>query len=215
VEYNLRYISCFKEVYFFETKFEEESMRVKLYSLGAGVFLASLIFSACGGNESGGVVNTTNANRSNSNNTAVVVNANNSNTSTVNSVTNAISNLWGNANSVTREEYNGRRAEYEKERRGDETIGQGANDSWIWFKTRAALFAANDLRDSTINVDVNNNVVTLKGTVASAAQKASAEKAAKGVEGVSRVQNQLQVRAEDSVTNVNTGSMTNGNTNRK
>jgi len=39
------------------------SMKVKLYGLGLGTILASLIFSACGGTESNGVVNSTNANR--------------------------------------------------------------------------------------------------------------------------------------------------------
>jgi hypothetical protein len=101
---------------------------------------------------------------------------------------------------MTKEEYEKNKAVCEKDR-GSSTIGQGLNDSWIWFKTRAALAAAADLRDSTINVDVNNDVITLKGTVASAAQKASAEKVAKGIEGVKSVTNQLQVKPADSVTN--------------
>jgi osmotically-inducible protein OsmY len=110
-----------------------------------------------------------------------------------------------NAN-VSREEYDKNRAEYEKDR-GSSTIGQGLNDSWIWFKTRAALSAASDLRDSTINVDVVNDMITLKGTVANAAQKASAEKVAKGIEGQKGVKNELTVKPADSVTN----QMVNGN----
>lgn len=108
---------------------------------------------------------------------------------------------------MTKEEYEKNKAACEKDR-GSSTIGQGIQDSWLWTKTRAALAAADDLRDSTINVDVVNDVVTLKGTVASAAQKASAEKVAKGIEGVKSVKNELQVRAGDSVTN----QMVNGNT---
>src|SRR5690348_17372341 len=54
-------------------------------------------------------------------------------------------------------------------------IGTGADDLWIWTKTRAALAYADDLRDSTIQVDVNNNAVTLTGTVANAEQKTKAE----------------------------------------
>jgi len=111
-----------------------------------------------------------------------------------------------NAN-VTREEYDRNRAEYERDR-GESTIGQGANDSWLWFKTKTALATANDLRDSTINVDVVNDVITLRGTVASAAQKSSAEAVAKGIEGQKGVRNQLTVRAGDSVTN----QIVNGNT---
>ena len=76
-----------------------------------------------------------------------------------------------NAN-MTREEYNKNRAACENQK-GSSTIGSGVNDSWIWFKTRMALLAASDLRESTINVDVANDVITLKGTVANAAQKAS------------------------------------------
>ena len=111
-----------------------------------------------------------------------------------------------NAN-VSREEYDKNKAEYEKDR-GSSTIGQGLNDSWIWFKTKAALAAADDLRDSTINVDVVNDMITLKGTVANAAQKASAEKVAKGIEGQKGVKNELQVKPKDSMTN----QMVNGNT---
>src|SRR5215213_7844354 len=101
-------------------------MKVKLYSLGLGMILAALIFSACGGTESNGVVNSTNANRSNSPNTATVVNAtNNAVVSNMNTT-----NRWANANGVTREQYNASRAEYEKEK-GSSSIGQGANDSWL------------------------------------------------------------------------------------
>lgn len=192
-------------------------MKVKLYSLGLGIISVSLALAACGGKESGGLVNNTNATRSNSNNTATVVNANNN---TVVSTTNnngGTTNIWSNAGNVTREEYNGRRAEYEKDR-GTSNIGQGANDSWLWFKTRAALLGTNDLRDSTINVDVANDVVTLKGTVANAAQKTKAEQVAKGIDGVKSVKNELKVAAEDSITNVGGGGNTKGsgsNTNRK
>ncbi|MGE3467084.1 MAG: BON domain-containing protein [Pyrinomonadaceae bacterium] len=101
---------------------------------------------------------------------------------------------------ITREEYDKNRAEYEKDR-GSSTIGQGINDSWIWFKTRAALAAEDDLRDSTINVDVVDDKITLKGTVATAAQKSKAETVAKGIEGQKGVTNQLTVRPKDSMTN--------------
>jgi hypothetical protein len=73
------------------------------------------------------------------------------------------------------------------------TIGKGANDSWIWFKTKAALAAANDLRYSTITVDVENSVVTLRGTVANRKQKVKANAVAKKVEGVKAVRNTLNI----------------------
>lgn len=113
---------------------------------------------------------------------------------------------WSNKN-MTREEYEKNRADYEREK-GTSTIGQGANDSWLWFKTKAELASIDDLRDSTINVDVENDVITLKGTVANAAQKSAAEKAAKSIEGQKGVKNELQIKANDSMTN----QMVNGNT---
>ncbi|HEV3470907.1 MAG TPA: BON domain-containing protein [Pyrinomonadaceae bacterium] len=99
-----------------------------------------------------------------------------------------------NANYNTREDFNRADANYRSEaNRAGQSIGQGLEDGWIHFKVRAALAAVDDLRDSTINVDVDNNVVTLRGSVGSAAQKAAAAKAAQGVEGVKSVKNQLTV----------------------
>jgi len=69
------------------------------------------------------------------------------------------------------------------------------NDGWLWVKTRFDLAAADDLRDSTINVDVDNAVVTLSGTVATAAQSTKASQVAKAVEGVKSVKNMLKVSA--------------------
>jgi hyperosmotically inducible periplasmic protein len=63
---------------------------------------------------------------------------------------------------------------------------------------RAALAAVDDLRDSTINVDVDNNVVTLRGSVANAASKKAAEDAAKKVDNVKSVTNKLEIKAEGS-----------------
>ena len=101
-----------------------------------------------------------------------------------------------NAN-ITREEYEKTKDTIvEEAKRLGRNIGTGANDGWIWTKTRALLATADDLRDSTINVDVENDVVTLSGTVATAAQKAQAAKVAKGVEGVKSVKNNLTVKAK-------------------
>ena len=75
------------------------------------------------------------------------------------------------------------------------TVGTGLNDGWLWVKTRFDLAAADDLRDSTINVDVDNAVVTLSGTVATAAQSTKASQVAKAVEGVKGVKNMLKVSA--------------------
>ena len=105
---------------------------------------------------------------------------------------------------MTRDDYDKDKDKYETRRKEDyedDSIGSGANDSWLWFKTRAALATTDDLRDSTINVDVENEVVTLKGTVGTAAQKAAAEKSAKDIDGVKSVTNELKVAPNDSMTN--------------
>lgn len=111
---------------------------------------------------------------------------------------------------MTRADYEKNEAEYKTDQAAS-TIGQGANDKWIWFKTRAALTTTNDLRDSTINVDVVNDVITLKGTVATQAEKDKAASVAKGIDGQKGIKNELKVQASDSLTNQATGGgMTDG-----
>jgi osmotically-inducible protein OsmY len=117
---------------------------------------------------------------------------------------NANANMSPTPRAGTREEYERNRERYQREaKESGRTVGSGANDLWLWVKTRFDLAAADDLRDSTINVDVDNDVVTLTGTVATAAQKARAETVAKSVEGVKSVRNQLKVSASGN-TNTNT-----------
>ena len=102
----------------------------------------------------------------------------------------------------TRAEYEANKERYNREaKESGRKVGTGANDTWLWIKTRFDLAAADDLRDSTINVDVDNDIVTLSGTVASAAQKARAEAVAKSVEGVKSVRNQLKVEAGNANAN--------------
>jgi hyperosmotically inducible periplasmic protein len=99
----------------------------------------------------------------------------------------------------TRAEYEANKERYNREaKESGRKVGTGANDAWLWVKTRFDLAAADDLRDSTINVDVDNDIVTLSGTVASAAQKTRAEAVAKAVEGVKSVRNQLKVQAANA-----------------
>jgi len=114
----------------------------------------------------------------------------------------------------TRAEYEANRERYNREaKESGRRVGTGTNDTWLWVKTRFDLAAADDLRDSTINVDVDNDVVTLSGTVASAAQKTRAETVAKAVEGVKSVRNQLKVQSGNSNANTN-ASPARGGTNR-
>lgn len=139
-------------------------------------------------------------------NTAVVVNNNS------NMVMNSnMGNKTAMNSNMSRADYDKDRTKYEAEK-GASTIGTGVNDSWLWFKTKAALAAVNDLSDSTINVDVANDVTTLKGSVKTAAQKTQAETTAKGIEGVKSVKNELKVDANDSMTNQMTSGNTSSNT---
>lgn len=163
----------------------------KLPTFGACVALAVLTI--------GCETTTTNSNIANGNRT--VVNTNTSANTTV--ATNANANTSANK-APNREDVDKNRERYEKEAKdAGRKIGTGANDMWLWTKTRYELAAADDLRDSTINVDVDNGVVTLSGTVASAAQKTRAETLAKGVEGVTSVKNDLKVSADGGGGNTN------------
>lgn len=147
-------------------------------------------------------------------NVAVATNNNgNTNTAGITTTGNANTTVGSLNANITREEFNRDRARYEAEARaGGRKIGSGANDLWIHTKTRAALATTDDLRDSTINVDVDNNVVTLTGTVATAAQKNKAATSAMGIEGVTKVNNELKVSPNDSVLTPGTGAA-NGNAN--
>jgi hyperosmotically inducible periplasmic protein len=106
----------------------------------------------------------------------------------------AVATANDNRRAPTREEYDRDKARYEREaRESGRKVGTGANDGWLWVKTRFDLATADDLRDSTIDVDVDNGIVTLSGTVPSNAQKARAEQIVTVVEGVKSVKNQLKV----------------------
>ncbi len=97
---------------------------------------------------------------------------------------------------MTRADYDRDKDRYTREAKDTgRTIGSGLNDGWLWVKTKFDLAAADDLRDSTINVDVDNDVVTLSGTVGNAVQKTQAETIAKSIEGVKSVKNVLKVTA--------------------
>jgi len=165
-----------------------------LFIFIAGAFFVVIMANGCDttANSNGNVANT------NRNTNAVLVNANTNRPANV--------NRWANVNAnISREEYDKNRAEYEADK-GSSTIGQGVNDSWLWFKTRASMLVTPDLRQSTINVDVTNDVVTLKGTVETPAQKVKAEQVAKDIEGVKAVKNELKVAPNDSVTNLDRGT---------
>ena len=177
----------------------------KLAALLIGTALAALT-AACDAGTNG------NGNAANMNHSGVNANANmsanaNANAGNANA---AGSNVNYNAR-ITKEEY-----ERDKERYGraakekGETVGQGLTDGWLWVKAKGALAGVDDLRDSTINVDVSDSVVTLRGSVDTAQQKAKAEATAKALDGVKSVKNQLTVGASGGA-NANNANSHNGN----
>ncbi len=121
-----------------------------------------------------------------------------------NTNSNAVANENANANANTNTKRAPTRAEYDKNKQTyaqeaktlGRKVGTGLDDGWLWTKTRFDLAAADDLKDSTINVDVENGVVTLSGSVDNAQQRAKAETVAKAVSGVKNVKNMLTVAAK-------------------
>ncbi|MCM3881760.1 MAG: BON domain-containing protein [Vicinamibacterales bacterium] len=71
--------------------------------------------------------------------------------------------------------------------------GEAITDGWITTKISTKFVDESLLKGSKINVDTNDHVVTLKGTVGSDAGKARATVIAHDTEGVTRVNNQLVV----------------------
>jgi osmotically-inducible protein OsmY len=95
----------------------------------------------------------------------------------------------------------GEKAERAGERAADKTAsatrktGRAIDDGWIKSKIYAQYMADWNtvLDDSDIDVDVENNVVTLSGTVKSAEAKAKAVSTAKATDGVKSVRDMLKV----------------------
>jgi hyperosmotically inducible protein len=88
----------------------------------------------------------------------------------------------------------------DKAREATSSTGEKITDAWILTKVKAQFVGEDALEHSDINVDVRNNVVILKGTVASQAGKARAAEIARATEGVVRVQNDLTIGAAKNAT---------------
>ena len=73
------------------------------------------------------------------------------------------------------------------------TTGEAVTDGWITTKVKSSFVGVDALDGSDINVDTNEHIVTLKGTVASAAGRAEAVRIAKSVKGVTKVEEQLTI----------------------
>jgi osmotically-inducible protein OsmY len=100
--------------------------------------------------------------------------------------------------SVSRKDYTEDMAREARERaaKSSETIGSSLDDAWIHTKIRTKLLGEGDFPGGSLKVDVKDNVVTLRGTVATKADRAKAEQIAKGTDGVKSVRNQLTIKPE-------------------
>jgi hyperosmotically inducible protein len=74
------------------------------------------------------------------------------------------------------------------------TAGQTVDDSTITAAVKGRLAQDKLSSLARIDVDTNNGVVSLNGTVQSTEQRSRAEQVAGGVSGVKRVINNLQVQ---------------------
>ena len=81
----------------------------------------------------------------------------------------------------------------EKTKEGVSKTGEVITDAWITSRVHSKFVGEDLLKDSDINVDTNNHIVTLRGTVMSPAAKARAVVEAKEVEGVHSVVDRLTV----------------------
>jgi osmotically-inducible protein OsmY len=73
------------------------------------------------------------------------------------------------------------------------SFGQWVNDATTSAVVKSALIRNDNLRARDIDVDTDNDVVTLRGSVATAQQKELAEQLAKNTRDVKQVRNELRV----------------------
>jgi len=81
----------------------------------------------------------------------------------------------------------------DKTKEGLSKTGEVITDGWITTRVKSKFVGEDLLKDSDISVDTNNHVVTLTGTVMSAAGRARAVAQAKEVEGVHQVVDRLTI----------------------
>jgi osmotically-inducible protein OsmY len=76
----------------------------------------------------------------------------------------------------------------------DRSMGEAVDDNKLTLKVKAALAADSSTKAREIKVDVNEGIVQLGGFVDSEQMKTEAGRVARGVEGVKRVENNLEVQ---------------------
>lgn len=75
------------------------------------------------------------------------------------------------------------------------TAGQTMDDATVTTSVQAKLTRDKASNFSRIDVDTNRSIVTLNGVVRTAEEKSRAEALARQVEGVSKVNNNLQIQS--------------------
>lgn len=75
--------------------------------------------------------------------------------------------------------------------------GQTMKDSWVTTKAKMVLVKDGRVKARHIKIETQEGVVTLRGKVASAEERAAAEELARGIGGATSVSNALQVVPDD------------------
>ena len=81
----------------------------------------------------------------------------------------------------------------DKTKSGASEAGEAITDAWITTKIKTDFVGEDALKGSDINVDTNNHIVTLKGTVATPAGRTRAMEIARTTKGVTRVVDNLTI----------------------
>jgi osmotically-inducible protein OsmY len=72
--------------------------------------------------------------------------------------------------------------------------GEYVDDAWITTKVKSEMVADSEVKAHKIDVDTKHGVVTLTGTVESWQEASKAADIARGIKGVTAVENDLRVQ---------------------
>ncbi len=72
--------------------------------------------------------------------------------------------------------------------------GEYVDDSWITTKVKSEMIADTQVKANNINVETSKGVVTLTGTAATWQESDKAAQIARGIKGVTGVENDIRVQ---------------------
>jgi osmotically-inducible protein OsmY len=75
-----------------------------------------------------------------------------------------------------------------------ERTGEYVDDAWITTKVKSELIADSDTKAGNINVETSNGKVTLTGTAKTWQESDKAAQIARGIKGVTGVENDIRVQ---------------------